>query len=221
MNRDQIMQGLAFAMTQQNVIKTGGGIISVPAYIESDGNQYVDLGYVPKTNSKFLLTASIASTNGTWASPFGVMNGNTVNECILYVRNNGASWVFGCWGTTRIAEVNTSFSDFNIPLTFWMSQDYCGYMYASAIPEYAAFVGTAPASFSQYGLYLFGCNDRGTSLPGQLCRMKFYGLQIYEGTTLVKNYLPAIDSNGTACVYEALSGAYLYNAGSGNFTVPT
>ena len=36
------------------------------------------------------------------------------------------------------------------------------------------------------------------------------GFKIYDGTTLVKDYRPALDPNNVACLYEELSGVYEY-----------
>lgn len=42
------------------------------------------------------------------------------------------------------------------------------------------------------------------------------GFKIYEGTTLVKDYRPALDSSNVACFYEQVSGTYCYPS-SGTF----
>lgn len=42
------------------------------------------------------------------------------------------------------------------------------------------------------------------------------GFKIYDGTTLVKDYRPALDGNGVACFYEEVSGTYCYPS-SGTF----
>jgi hypothetical protein len=35
---------------------------------------------------------------------------------------------------------------------------------------------------------------------------------------VLRDYLPAVDANGVACMFEAVSGTFVYNGGSGAFT---
>ena len=60
------------------------------------------------------------------------------------------------------------------------------------------------------GIYLFRSHNNG--LP-----MKLYGAKIYNNGILVRDFIPALDSNNVACLYEKVSGTYYYNAGTGNF----
>jgi hypothetical protein len=36
-------------------------------------------------------------------------------------------------------------------------------------------------------------------------------------TTVVRDYIPALDENGVACMFEAISGEFVYNDGTGDF----
>ena len=48
--------------------------------------------------------------------------------------------------------------------------------------------------------------------------MKLYRFRIYEGSALVMELLPAVDSNNVVCLRDTVSGNYFYNQGTGVFT---
>jgi hypothetical protein len=65
-------------------------------------------------------------------------------------------------------------------------------------------------------LYVFGVNKYNTAVPESSIRM--YSFKIYDGDTLVRDYIPAFDDNRVACLYDKVSETYFYNAGTGTFT---
>ena len=66
-------------------------------------------------------------------------------------------------------------------------------------------------------MYLFGVNTSG-STNNQLGSLRIYSCKIYDNGTLVRDFKPYYDSNGVACLFDAVSGTYYYNAGTGVFT---
>jgi len=46
---------------------------------------------------------------------------------------------------------------------------------------------------------------------------KLYSCQIYDNSTLVRNFIPYLDTNGTPCLYDTVSKQPFYNQGSGTF----
>ena len=47
--------------------------------------------------------------------------------------------------------------------------------------------------------------------------MKLYYCQIYENDVIVRDFVPALDSNNVACLYDRVSQTFFYNAGTGTF----
>ena len=48
-------------------------------------------------------------------------------------------------------------------------------------------------------------------------RKRIYGCKIWDGATVVRNYLPALDPAGRPCMFDTVSRKPFYNAGSGEF----
>jgi hypothetical protein len=49
--------------------------------------------------------------------------------------------------------------------------------------------------------------------------IKLYACQIYDNGTLVRDYVPCVNPNGTGGLYDKVSGEFFANAGAGSFTV--
>ena len=47
--------------------------------------------------------------------------------------------------------------------------------------------------------------------------MKLFSCQIYDNGTLIRDYLPCLDKDGVACLYDKVSETYFYNQGTGEF----
>ena len=43
-------------------------------------------------------------------------------------------------------------------------------------------------------------------------------MKMWSGETLIRDFVPVLDTNRVACLYDAVSGNYFYNQGTGNFT---
>ena len=46
------------------------------------------------------------------------------------------------------------------------------------------------------------------------CRIRLYSIQLYQGDELVHDYAPARKSDGTVCLYDKVTGDFLYNLGT-------
>lgn len=64
-------------------------------------------------------------------------------------------------------------------------------------------------------IYLFCVNDfSGINFP---CAMKLYRYRHYRNNVLVRDFIPVLDWDGVACMYDRVTGRRFYNAGKGDF----
>ena len=70
-----------------------------------------------------------------------------------------------------------------------------------------------------YSLILFGTNRRGKAMiNGTYCRnLRIYSFTISKDGKKIMNLIPALDRNGTPCMYDSVSKQTFYNAGTGEF----
>ena len=47
---------------------------------------------------------------------------------------------------------------------------------------------------------------------------KLYGAKIYDNGNLIRDYIPALDENNVAALWDKVSQAFFYNQGTGSFT---
>ena len=72
------------------------------------------------------------------------------------------------------------------------------------------------AIVSNSNIFLF-CSSKGTNVSAGKSRMKLYYCKIYESDVLVRDFIPVLDQNNVACLYDLVSQTFFYNAGTGTF----
>ena len=70
-----------------------------------------------------------------------------------------------------------------------------------------------------YSLILFGTNRNGQAMVNDTyCKnLRIYSFTISKDGNKIMNLIPALDRNGTPCMYDTVSKKTFYNAGEGNF----
>lgn len=67
-------------------------------------------------------------------------------------------------------------------------------------------------------IHLFGVNRDGSNVTN--FDMRIYYAVISKGETIVRHFVPALDADGTPCMWDKISQAFFYNIGTGAFLVP-
>lgn len=203
-------------VSEVNTLKVAGDAITEIEYIKSTNNAYINLDYIPKANSKAICTID-TETGGDWKAIYGCgyfdngwkdrfcffttnatinLGGETGNkEAMAYGRKivtvldavAGKMDIFEADGTTLIGTITDS-------------------------PKTAD---------CKTPLYVFAQNkdvpggNKQTDCYNMLT--KLYGLQLYEGETLVMDLVPAINGEGKGGLKDKLTGTFYGSANSGEF----
>ena len=69
---------------------------------------------------------------------------------------------------------------------------------------------------TEYSLYLFALK-RSRSSPQFVGGVKMYYFQMYDNNVLIRDFVPALDANGTPCMYDKVERKFYYNIGTGQF----
>lgn len=168
-------------------------------YIQSNGTQFIDTGFKPNQNTK--VEIKMQSSN----------------------RDGDSVWIFGCqtsWGNNGFA-VSTYTAEFGNSNTttgvnFYDGVDHTIIFDKGVLKKDGSTIWTGSGTFQTiYNMYISGINAAGTgiSLIG-----KIYYAKIWDNGTLIRDYLPCLDKDGVACLYDKVEKKYYYNAGSGEFT---
>lgn len=180
-------------------------------YIESSGTQYIDTGvgaldffgnFKIEEKAQFLTTTrqqygavSYVGNNdpsNLFLAPICIYNDNF----FVQMSNTGVSLV------SADTNIHTFRTD-NQNLKAYI--DGTSYDYTSST-----------SSTDNRNVYLLARNNRGTA--DQFCKKRIYYCKIYNGDTLVRDYIPVLDSNNVACMYDKVNNVFYYNQGTGTFT---
>ena len=173
-------------------------------YLESSGTQWVDTEFIPNQDTRVDIVASPrdVSESGGFLYGAGAGYSSKAFECYTtsgqYEFNYAGAYPF--IGTAAVGQMLTISHDKNN-----VTLDIDGTEYTHTF-TYASFA--AP-----YALALFAIR-RASVLCG---KYRIYSCQIYDNDVLVRDLWPCYDPDGVACMYDKVSEAYFYNAGTGEF----
>lgn len=182
-------------------------------YIQSTGNQFIDINYIPKTlHTKYELGFMRTGTNGLW-NPiinseedvrFGIM-------CTTSGTDRFNKGQFHIGATSEFKSVQFPISD---NIKYDMVADKTGISVNNTKYDLE---GVANAT-GQWSTYINHRRNSSSSYSSEYSLGRWYYLRVYEYGSLVRSYIPVKDINGVVCMYETIQKKYYYNAGSGSFT---
>lgn len=189
-------------------------------YLESSGTQYIDTGILVSLDLGMYLKGIYRGVTG-WI--LGTRNANTIDSATVSLVSSS--------GSVNYKYCHKSFGSYHSYNEYSISNNY---VYEERISVIDLSVGKAflqtgktsvniggridkasNATTTTYPIVLFGVNTSGTITMGNkvtLCRVVFT-----EHCVPIADYLPCLDGNGVACMWENVAGEYVYNDGSGDF----
>ena len=195
-------------------------------YLESTGTQYIDLGM--KVTSSDVIDMKVAwtttETNRTiFASKedANFLNGKYLG--ITFYGNAGNKAFYNRGSTTSSAGntatqftttagvINTIHWQPNINSIVFNGTTYTG---ASGCNSQ-----TTATFTTANNPYIFAVNQAGTA--AQFDKARLYSFQIHnKDGVLIRDMIPALDSQNVPCMYDKVEGKCYYNAGTGQFVAP-
>lgn len=166
-------------------------------YIQSTGAQYVDTGFKPNQDSRVLIKLSTSETGSH--TVFGADFSWTDDGFAL-----GVGFIHYGKETGTISGLNNGSPhevDFNKNI---ISMD------GSTVLTMGASTFSVP-----HNLALFA-NNRAGGIQ-EKTTMALYYCRIYDGNTIIRDYIPCIGPTGTAGLYDLVGGKFYGNSGTGVF----
>lgn len=169
------------------------------SYIESYGGQVIDTGVTMNANIRIVHTMSCKGAN--------CFNLNDSNYSSYRCRwgSNGDNHIYYGWGysnypTSIIANIDDIY-------TFDLKQGS-----QKLTDSNGRTILSSNNSTLQYPTATIKINNNNAGK-----RIKTYSCQIYDGSTLIRDFVPMLDSNNRPCLYDKVNGTYYYNQGAGEF----
>ncbi len=196
-------------------------------YIESSGTQYIDTGYLPHPNTKMEATVmfdgnmsrTASASYGSWfgcqedSSSFAINFGGAANEDDkLHPWFDKRHGFGGKDNVFSIAGLRNSKQKFTIDASTGKGT------YGTT-----AFTATAKTTTHTVNtLCLFGRRALdGVGEPFTYCKMRVFGWKIWDGETLVRDFVPCRASGGRIGLYDRVNDRFYENAGFDTFAYET
>lgn len=189
-------------------------------YLYSEGNQYIDTGYIPTNETGLYIDCQSYNTKNS--SPFGCRN-NASTDSRFYAHRASSTIALG-WITYDTISTTSSYRThrYESRLNFKNSRiakitindEY----EQEKILSNLSFTPTSP-------IYIFDYSVNGNVASASVSSDtghcgKIFRAKISQGDTVVRDYVPALDSDGIPCMFEVFTGEAYYNQGSGKFLTP-
>ena len=170
-------------------------------WIQSSGTQYIDSGFKPNQNTK--IEADVKITN-TSCHVFGARNSYLNKAFALF------------WLSNSDLAVQVANQTFNGG-TFDTSARHTVTMTATEL----RIDGTATATYSasdfqcEQNAWLMSCYSSSAS---EYAQGQLFSAKIYDGDSLIREFIPCKNPSGTAGLYDLVGGEFYGNFGTGSFT---
>ena len=174
-------------------------------YIESSGTQYINTGFKPNQNTRCVM--DIENLSSAQAAFFGAR-----------ANQNAASFTyFSLTATTGRSDYGSSkqpmsFTNTVGRYTVDQNKNVCTANGVTAI-------GTANTFQLTNNLYLMAVNQADAAI--QNAKLKLYSAKIYDNGTLVRDFIPCKNANGTLGLWDNVNSVFYANAGKGTFSTGT
>ena len=165
-------------------------------------SEYIRLEYIESTKQQAIDTGVVLNSTDLTG---------TIDFQFTQVDNNN-EWIAGAIASDYATGIEGGYyhGSFYTNLGFSFSQT------GTATARTVASFVVASGKTNNYTLILFGRNVGGTVYPD--CYAKIYGSQIFNGSTKIRDFIPAKRvSDGMVGMYDLVTSQFFVNAGTGSF----
>lgn len=180
------------------------GKIKLLEYLESTGTQYIDTEIGSSLQTKIDITVQLLNNLGMEHT--GIIGGWTGTQYAQLCTNKEYNGFIIQWAD-KFTVFNTKD---NLKHNFiFSSQD------KKIILDGVSYNIADVTANSKGNMYIFAINNSGKLI--RPTKMKLYNCKLYENGILLRDFIPILDQNNVACLYDKVEGKFYYNQGTGTF----
>ena len=179
-------------------------------YLESNGFQYIDTGLTTRENMKIDVKYYINNYNTERNYVFGVYGMDGVNYGYR-MQWSHANNSFAGYGNLGVGNIKTDNSKNINNLLFSEGKFYLN----DTLIYDASGASLVYSEDNDKNIYLFAVNGNG--VISNFSSIRMYYMKMYEGNTLLRDYVPVIDKNKRPCLFDKVEKKCYYNQGIGEF----
>lgn len=178
-------------------------------YLQSTGTQYIDTNYKPNGNTIIELKYQTPTQNTTQQGIFGARDsGNNRFSLFTGIVKNGFQADYATNGSLSNYSQNIPGVDGTAINVIKMSNSFT--INNNEIKKISKGIFQ-----NSRNMYLFANSNNG--IAQLLMKGYIWYFKIYEGDTLVRDYIPVLDINDRPCLFDKVSNTFFYNQGTGEF----
>lgn len=187
-------------------------------YIESSGTQWINTGFSP-TNKNIRIEVRYRFVSLPTGTSRKYVFGESANEGKVRVQYAVGSAGNCAIGFGNVFQGVVTFDSYDTNTTHTIVCD--GGVFSldgTATDEWDLSDAPLATTDTNHPIYLFGLNVNNNSNPSTyLSSIRLYSCKIWDNGVLVRDFMPALKDWTTPCLYDAVSGTFYENAGSGSF----
>lgn len=201
--------------TKKGYAFKGWKFVTPIEYLESTGTQYIDTGYIPNGGTRMEIQFKIVrlQTNlAAGAVPIGGRKAFRNKHFNIFAPVNSADENDICVGNEC---GSFSFEPLNkrIRGIIDVPNKYIELSYDDVVNSSNINISNV---IYEYPLFLFALNTSG-NVGMSDSHIRIFGVQITEDGNLVRDFIPVLNENGVACMFDKVTDQFFYNAGTGQF----
>ena len=200
------------------------GVVELPyaeelEYLESSGKQYINTGVLVNPDYSVEVTFVMTQRNATWDTLFGTRSNQTARFTARWA--NSATGKLGVHRSKAKTTNYESYDDANATKTMvtdtWHTIKLAKREYTFDGKLRKTFSATTGTTAFSYPIYLFALDNAGS--PADYGYFRIKSARMWNSSNeLIRDYIPVIDKEGKAAMYDKVNGAFYYNKGTGSFT---
>jgi len=180
-------------------------------YLQSSGTQYIDTGISFDNNTKIVGVFSYISKQNSTNN-----NQNAILGIGTMYQTSGYMGVVAPASTSNIqVYCGNQYSDVNISYNTNKHEFEVAGTNAGNVRKLDSTSGTVSSVGYPRNIYIYAMNESNGVHHYAIARV--YSFKIYKSGSLVRDFVPALDDNQVACMYDKITEAFYYNKGTGSF----
>lgn len=187
-------------------------------YLESSGTQYINTGVYVTPDYSVEVTFVMTQRKTTWDTLFGTRNSNTARFTARWA--NSATGKLGVHRSKIKTAAYESYDDSKATKTAvtdtWHTIKLAKREYSFDGELRKTFSATTGTTAFPYPIYLFALCNAGS--PADYGYFRIQKARMWDSNdNLIRDFIPVIDKEGVACMYDKVNGEFYYNKGTGSF----
>ena len=176
-------------------------------YLESTGTQYIDTGLPTKEHMKIDIQYYINNFEVARNYAFGVYGENSKYRMQWSHSNTSFAGYGNLYNSNIQSDNSNKLNRLVVDKGKFYLNDSIVYDASNASQVYS--------KDNNKSIYLFALNQNGA--VGNFSSIRIYYMKIYEGNTLLRDYVPMLDKNSLPCLFDKVEDKFYYNEGTGEF----